>query len=98
MLICCYNSGMYDFKYHGGRGIKVCDKWKHDFQAFLKDVGEKPSPKHTLDRFPNKDGDYEPGNVRWATWREQQTNRRNSILVEYQGEIHGLREWAEILG
>ncbi|HEY4451018.1 MAG TPA: hypothetical protein VGN13_05440 [Solirubrobacteraceae bacterium] len=59
---------------YGGRGIRICSRWD-DFALFAVDVGEKPSPEHTLDRIDN-DGGYEPGNVRWATPAEQQRNRR----------------------
>jgi hypothetical protein len=64
------------FKYYGGRGIGVCEKWKVSYAAFVDDVGRRPSPFHSLDRYPNNDGDYEPGNVRWATKTEQSANRR----------------------
>jgi hypothetical protein len=57
------------------RGIKVCDRWNLSFAAFLRDVGRAPSVEHTLDRYPNPNGNYEPGNVRWATMLEQRHNR-----------------------
>lgn len=63
------------FHRYGGRGIKVCDQWRLDFAQFYKDVGPRPSPKHSIDRYPNNDGNYEPGNVRWATPLEQARNR-----------------------
>src|SRR6266699_1203709 len=64
-------------KHYGGRGIKVCECWKgfDGFANFLADVGERP-PDKTLDRFPNNQGNYEPGNCRWATAKEQLANRR----------------------
>jgi hypothetical protein len=78
MIQRCENPGHWAYKYYGGRGIKVCDRW-HDFRLFLEDVerdiGQRPDGM-TLDR-TNTDGDYEPGNVRWATMSEQRCNRRD---------------------
>lgn len=62
------------FHHYSGRGITVCSRWHH-FEAFLEDMGERPSKLHTLDR-RDPDGNYEPGNCRWATWKEQRHNRR----------------------
>jgi hypothetical protein len=75
----CYNMNCQAFKNYGGRGIKVCDEWLNDFKAFYDYVSKLPhfnEPGFTLDRI-NNDGDYEPGNVRWASRIEQNTNRRN---------------------
>lgn len=80
----CLNEQNTSFRHYGSRKIGICERW-NDFSAFLEDVGPKPSPSHSLDRIdPN--GNYEPGNVRWATKKEQARNRRNVRVVEAFGE------------
>jgi hypothetical protein len=82
MLIRCHDPRRKDYCNYGARGISVCDRWrfgengKHGFACFLEDVGRKPSPELTIDRWPDNDGNYEPGNVRWATRFDQTHNRR----------------------
>ena len=71
----CLNPKCKGWKDYGGRGIKICDRWKNSFANFLSDVGLRPEPHLTLDRI-NNDGNYEPGNMRWATRAEQSRNRR----------------------
>ena len=72
----CSNPKHIVYSYYGGRGIRVCEEWESDFEKFYEDVGPRPSPKHTIDRYPNNNGNYEPGNVRWATRSQQNKNRR----------------------
>jgi hypothetical protein len=74
MIRRCYNSRHTAFRRYGGRGITVCDRWRNDFWAFAADMGERPSNR-SLDRIDN-DGNYEPGNCRWATRSEQRLNAR----------------------
>lgn|SRR6266436_912231 len=67
------------WKYYGGLGVTVCERWRYSYENFLKDMGRRPSVKHSIDRFPNPSGNYEPGNCRWATKREQRLNQRERI-------------------
>ena len=83
----CTNPNVSSYKYHGAKGVSVCDKWRSDFAAFFVDVGPRPTPKHSIDRWPNRDGNYEPGNVRWATPYQQRINRRDFLgLTRWGGK------------
>jgi hypothetical protein len=94
MFTRCENPKAPNFKYYGGRGIKICERWR-DFDLFIADMGERPSGT-SLDRFPDGDGDYEPGNCRWATAHSQITNRSNGALTEdLVQEIWGRYEHGE---
>jgi hypothetical protein len=75
MIRRCTDTRAINWKYYGGRGIEVCGRWRESFDAFYEDVGPRPAEFYTLDRI-NNDGNYEPGNCRWATRKEQQANTR----------------------
>ena len=83
----CYLKTHIAYDNYGGRGIKVCAKWRNDFEAFLRDVGPRPSMRHTLDRWPDNDGDYKPSNVRWATSKQQ---ARNTSRTKVTSKVHPL--------
>lgn len=93
----CTNPNHQSYKYYGGRGIKFCDQWINSFEQFLKDMVPKPSPKHSLDRIDNN-GPYSPENCRWATKKEQSSNRSDNRLLTINGETKPLFLWAESSG
>lgn len=73
----CHNEKQPHYVRYGGRGIKVCEEWRKSFATFYAYMGDPPTDRHSLDRLDNN-GDYQPGNVRWATSKEQRANRRDS--------------------
>lgn len=91
------NPNNIGYKGYGGRGIRVCERWRGSFENFMKDMGCKPSSKHSLDRIDN-DKDYSPENCRWATRTLQARNRRSNYLITHDGVTKSLAEWAEIKG
>jgi hypothetical protein len=91
----CMNPNIPCYKHYGCRGIKVCDRWIDSFENFLADMGEAPVGT-SLDRYPDMNGNYEPGNCRWATPKEQSRNKRNNRFVEYLGSKKTVAEWSEI--
>ncbi len=93
----CSNKNDINYHNYGGRGIVVCERW-HSFENFLIDMGERPSKYHSLDRFPDKNGNYEPSNCRWATPKQQMRNVRYNRMLTYEGKTLCIAEWAEILG
>lgn len=74
----CYNKNSKSYKNYGAKGIVMCDEWLKDAQAFIDHIGPRPSSNHSVDRYPLRDGNYEPGNVRWATVTQQNFNKEPS--------------------
>lgn len=93
----CLNPRNKRYPYYGGRGITVCARWRASFEAFLEDVGEPPSPKHTLGRIDN-DANYEPGNVRWELQSDQNRNTRATKLLTFEGRTLPMAVWARERG
>jgi len=98
MISRCENPTSCSYKWYGARGIKVCSQWRESFSAFLKDMGLRPSSEYSIDRFPDSNGNYEPGNCRWATVNEQNGNRRISVLITAYGVSRWAAEWSRITG
>lgn len=91
----CYNKNDTAYLNYGGRGIKICERWKNSFLSFFKDMGNCPVG-FSIERIDN-DGDYEPDNCKWASHKEQSNNRRSNIKIAAYGEIKSLKEWSEVL-
>lgn len=98
MLTRCCNPKFKDWHLYGGRGITVCEEWMRSFAAFFQHVGPRPSRQHSIDRFPNGDGNYEPGNVRWATASEQCRHFSRNRNITYKGETLPMVAWSERTG
>lgn len=97
MLSRCGNPSTNNYANYGGRGISVCDRWRESFAHFLADMGPRPSTNHSIDRI-NNDGNYEPGNVRWATRIEQSHNSRQIRSITAFGKVWHLRQLAAHYG
>lgn len=97
MLARCLDPRHKSFPNYGGRGIQVCSRWLNSFADFYQDMGDRPTPTTSLER-EDPNGDYEPGNCRWATPKEQGRNRRNNIRIAARGKVQAASEWAEDLG
>ena len=93
----CYNPNNKSYKYYGGRGITVCDRWLESFENFFEDMGLKPDPTYSIER-ENVDGNYEPNNCVWANRETQANNKRNNVIIEFNGEKLSLSQWARKIG
>jgi hypothetical protein len=96
MINRCHSPNSPFWGNYGGRGIYVCDRWRQSFDAFVEDMGI-PKSGMTLERI-NNDGPYSPENCKWATYKEQNRNRRNNTKITVDGETKTISEWAEDIG
>jgi hypothetical protein len=92
----CENPNKECYEDYGGRGIKLHPAWRKDFAAFFAAVGPRPSPRHSVERINNSKG-YVPGNLKWATMKEQARNTRRNHLLTYKGKTQPIAAWAEEL-
>ena len=97
MLSRCYCKTSTEYFRYGARGITVCDEWRASFPAFLEHVGKRPSPLYSIERLKNELG-YEPGNVKWATDKEQARNTRRNRWIVFQGQRKLIDDWINELG
>lgn len=97
MIQRCTNPNVKCYAMYGAKGVLVCERWLK-FENFYEDIGPRPSPNHSIDRYPNNKGNYEPGNVRWATAKEQLRNFSRNRWFEYKGERMILKDWADKWG
>lgn len=93
----CENPKSKNYPDYGGRGIRICPAWRESFETFLADVGPRPSAGHSIDRYPDVNGHYEPGNVRWATKKQQMRNTRRSRMLTLNGREQCIAAWSEEL-
>ncbi len=98
----CLNPNKDNYKHYGGRGVMFYPAWVNSPSAFIdwveSNIGERPSPKHTIDRIDNERGHYFPGNLRWATQEQQTNNTRGNRWITYQGRTQTLPQWCRELG
>ncbi len=92
----CSDPKAAQYAYYGGRGIKVCERWQ-SFENFFADMGPRPSPRHQIDRTDN-DGNYEPGNCRWVTCKENQNNRHTTRWLQLGEERMTTTDWSARTG
>lgn len=96
MVARCHRPSHKNFPFYGGRGIAVCDEWQSSFEKFAEDMGHPPSG-HSLERVDN-DGNYSKSNCRWANKEDQMNNRRNNVIISFDGREMTMAQFAKMLG
>ena len=96
MITRCYNTKSEAYKHYGERGITVCDEWINSFETFYKDMGDRPTTKHSIERKNNNKG-YFKDNCYWATKLQQIRNRRSSLFINYNGKEIALIDFAKMV-
>ena len=90
----CFNPNDKSYSNYGGRGIKICNRWKNSFENFFTDMGMKPTPRHSIDRIEN-DGDYCPDNCKWSDSKDQANNRRSNRFITIDSDTLTIAQWAK---
>jgi hypothetical protein len=93
----CYDPTVVPYPRYGGRGIIVCDEWRDDFLAFLRDMGRRHSPEHTIERVDN-DGNYEPSNCIWLLRSKQSGNQCTNVRITVDEKTMTVAEWGRFVG
>lgn len=94
----CENKNHDAYQYYGASGISVCERWRKSFDDFMADMGPRPSPRHSVDRYPDTKGDYKPSNTRWATYRQQAGNKTSNTVLYYKGTHMILQDVSRDMG
>ena len=92
----CRNPNIKIYKYYGGKGVRVCERWENSFGNFYEDMGERPDGM-LIDRI-DVNGDYCPENCRWVTVAESSRNRNNTVKIKWKGRTQCMKDWADELG
>lgn len=98
MIFRCINPKARGYEHYGGRGISVAPRWMQSFENFIADMGMAPTSRHSIDRFPDPNGNYEPKNCRWATSKQQARNRNTSAFIEVEGQQVNVADAADNAG
>lgn len=98
MIRRCEDKNRKNYSNYGGRGISVCSEWRNSFEKFLEHIGPRPPGDYSIDRYPDKNGNYEPGNVRWASRIEQNNNSRKNKNVTIDGSTATVAQWSRTNG